>query len=304
MKKYLIRIILIIQILLTWTPAYGATWYAVAGTTPNFNAVSSGTTSSVWCSVDDDEDCSGGSWLDWNTGPATNDIFEASAITGIVINVDPKGTAGATKVHLKNTAGGNFSYALATAPATTSVDVTAGTADCVLITGTTAGKTFGITGSTYTGSAATANADAIYDTHATNGVTIVGNSVGANGCGYNYNGSGTTAYTGNCTGSDTSIDYPGCRAVSTGILTVVGNIINGVKAFGAAGTIRWNPTVPANGVTGNYFSYKNESGDAEYVGVNTDDTTKALSTFYYIDPTDGGSDQGTGSSGGGGAWAF
>jgi hypothetical protein len=303
MKKYLIRIILIIQILLTWTPAYGATWYAVAGTTPNFNAVSSGTTSSVWCSVDDDEDCSGGSWLDWNTGPATNDIFEASAITGIVINVDPKGTAGATKVHLKNTAGGNFSYALATAPATTSVDVTAGTADCVLITGSTTGKTFGVTGSTFTGSAGTPNADAIYDTHTTNNVSIVGSAIGQNGCGYNYNGSGTTTLTGNCTGSDILIDYVGCKAGSTGVLTIVGNIINGNRAFGANGTVVWTPAAPANGVTGNYF--KSDGGGTEiYVGVNTDDTTKALSTFYYIDPTDGGSDQGTGSSGGGGAWAF
>jgi hypothetical protein len=45
-------------------------------------------------------------------------------------------------------------------------------------------------------------------------------------------------------------------------------------------------------------------GTAVYCGKNTDDATKALSTFYYIDPTDGTSDQGSASAGGGGAWGF
>jgi hypothetical protein len=113
---------------------------------------------------------------------------------------------------------------------------------------------------------------------------------------------GTTTINGNCVGSPNGYGA-GCMAESTGPIVVVGSIVASDRAVGAAGTIRWTPATPALGVTGHYVSLDG-GGTPVFVGPNTDDASKALSTFYYIDPTDGTSDVGTASAGGGGAWLF
>jgi len=324
MKKLLLAILIV----LITSPAYAATWYAQKGSC-NFDSVSGTTISDIWCSVDDDADCSGGSWLDWSTGPHANDVFEASAETGIVINVDPTGTHDTSgRVHLKNTAGGNYSFALATAPATTSIDITAGGAPCVLITGTTAGKTLGVAGSTFTASPTTALAHAVASTHTTNAVAIVANLVGssgstgagfytnnnasainltgnataASGIGLNNSGNAVSSITGNCIGSSTAASYaiPGCYCNGSGGLTVNGSIINGSSSSGAQGKIIWNPTAPGSGV-GHYFK-SDGGGTAVFVGKAT--VSDTISTKYVIRSTDGVPTVGTAASGGGGAYAW
>jgi hypothetical protein len=135
-------------------------------------------------------------------------------------------------------------------------------------------------------------------------VTITGNAVANIAPGIVSNG-GPIAITGNCTGSNTTNTGHGCNALNTGAITITGSIIAGDRAVGAAGKIVWTPTAPSDGVTGHYVSFDG-AGTPVYAGKNTDDVAKALTTFYYIDPTDGSSDQGTASagSGGGGAWGF
>jgi hypothetical protein len=135
-------------------------------------------------------------------------------------------------------------------------------------------------------------------------VSITGSATGVgNVNGYHNSSTGATTMTGNCTGSSTGYGM-GCYAASTGAITVVGNIVNGTRGVGAGGTIIWTPTAPANGATGHYVKFDG-GGTAVFAGKNTDDATKALTTFYYIDPTDGTSDQGSATgTGGGGAWLF
>jgi hypothetical protein len=134
--------------------------------------------------------------------------------------------------------------------------------------------------------------------------TFTGNATGSGGFGLISAGSSVFTITGNCTGSSSSGGKPGCDCGSlTGYCTVTGNIIAGTKNVGAMGAIRWNATAPADGVTGHYVKFDG-GGTAVFAGKNTDDASKALTTFYYIDPTDGTSDQGSASSTGGGAWGW
>ena len=137
-------------------------------------------------------------------------------------------------------------------------------------------------------------------------VVITGNATGAKAHGINVEVVGGAAtITGNCIGSDTSLYYGvGCYS-SGGVITIIGNIISQTYSSGSQGRIIWQPVAPSSGVTGNYIVF-NGGGTPVYAGTNTDDVTKALTTFYYIDPTDGTSDQGTASTSGsgGGAWGF
>jgi hypothetical protein len=132
--------------------------------------------------------------------------------------------------------------------------------------------------------------------------TVTGNMTGLGAAhGMQLDAAGVINITGNCIGNDTGSSGVGCYSSSSGTITIVGNIINGTRSCGANGRYVWNPTPPSNGVTGHYFK-TNGGGTAVYLGKNTDDVSKALPTFYYIDPTDGSSAQGTAASGGG-AWA-
>jgi len=134
-------------------------------------------------------------------------------------------------------------------------------------------------------------------------VTGYGTATGSVGIGLNLTNVGTATWNGDCVGSDVG-NVAGCQAASSGAITLVGNSVNGARGVGVQGTIRSGLVAPAAGVTGNYVKF-NGGGTPAYFGPNTDDATKALSTFYYIDPTDGGSEQGSATSGGGGgAWGF
>jgi hypothetical protein len=149
-----------------------------------------------------------------------------------------------------------------------------------------------------------ATARGYYHSGASGVITVTGDCAGVTGPGLHTVGATATAtVSGNCTGGPNLADAIGCYGGGAGGITVSGNIVNSARATGISGNITWTPTTPASGVTGNYIKTAG-SGTAVYVGKNTDDASKALATFFYIDPTDGGSDQGSASAGGGGgAWA-
>jgi hypothetical protein len=134
--------------------------------------------------------------------------------------------------------------------------------------------------------------------------TFYGNATGVTSGGIWSVSNNTVSVTGDCIGSDTIADAAGCYMSGAGTFTVVGNIIAGDYAGGAHGRITWTPTPPSSGVTGHYVKF-DAGGSGVFTGKNTDDASKALTTFYYIDPTDGTSDQGSATgTGGGGAWLF
>jgi hypothetical protein len=249
----LLKIILLVLILgLVAGPCWAVTWYGCAGS-KNINSVSSGTTSDVWYS---EAACTGGSWLDWNTGPHDGDIFEANAQTALAITSDPLGThdtGAGKKVHLKTLSGGGFTLAT-DANITVSADITAGTTTCVTVSGstiTTNPVQIGVSGATITGGGSS-GATGVTDTHTTIAVNVVSNIVaGSNATAYGYSFTGnsgslavtgnvtsgasiglrvagtgsSTTITGDCTGSNTA-DYAGCVAVNAGSITVTGNLIS------------------------------------------------------------------------------
>jgi hypothetical protein len=303
MRKILFSLLIICFLA---TPCFSTKWFAGAGDT-DFNAVSSGTTSSVW---NDNADGTSGNYLDWSTQPTNGDIFIAN---GATIAIDDNIGTGAITVSLTTegsdhggTDGGGFTVDLGTYPNLTFyINVVGGSTTVLTVSGTMeAGETLTIIGNVTGGQGSSDKG--IYSSHKVGAINITGNVTGGaiSDChGIHINDTGTASVTGNCIGSDTGSAY-GCVASSSGALTVVGNIINGNRGTGVAGSIIWNPTAPANGVTGHYVKFDG-GGTEVYAGKNTDDATKALTTFYYIDPTDGTSDQGSASSGGsGGGWAY
>jgi len=133
--------------------------------------------------------------------------------------------------------------------------------------------------------------------------TVTGNATGVKGNGINSSDTSIFTVSGNCVADTGTSAGVGCHCgASTGYCTLTGNIVNGPRSVGATGAVRYTPTAPSDGVTGHYVKYDG-GGTALFFGKNTDDASKALTDFYYIDPTDGGSDVGTSSGGGGGAWA-
>jgi len=135
-------------------------------------------------------------------------------------------------------------------------------------------------------------------------LTITGNATGrtANGLNITGTGAGTAGMTGNCVGSDTAVAV-GCNGSSTVALTVAGNIINGDRAWGASGSVRWNPTAPSDGVNGHYIKIDG-GGTPLYVGKNTETQAKALTDFYYFTGASATSTVGTATTTGGGAWGW
>lgn len=229
-------------------------------------------------------------------------------------------------------AGGKFTLSTTTVSGKTlTTAIKAGSTDCLEISGTGAANPVLTIIGQLDGSETTAGADAVYDQH-TAGTVVLGASGspitinggnGYNGRGYSFNtttgvttiyananaitgtgvfvfisSTGSASITGTCTGSSTAGTFAGCDSAGTTGLVVNGNIVNGTGSQGTSGSIVWNPTAPSNGVNGNYIKF-NGGGTAVYAGKNTNDASKALTTFYYIDPTDGGSDVGTASTGGG-----
>lgn len=322
MRKILLALLLV---LLLPTYANATTYYACSNA--NLDAANL---------FDDDAGCASAEFEYAGALPAAGDVIEANTYT-ITINTNP-GPNGA--VTLQNTAGGGFTVATNATPMTITANGKAIGAALLTITGdANANPALNISGdTTWTGGNGSAEY-AIADTH-TVGTVVFGSAGhpvavvgGSNQTAYGYytaTVSPTTGYvtaTGSaaigwyssgavahsflagssCVGSDSSTYASGCASYSTNAAAYIsitgGNIINGTKATGAIGVIRWIPTSPSSDVTGNYVKFDG-GGTAVYVGTNTDDATKALTTFYYIDPTDGTSDQGSASSSGGGAWGW
>lgn len=323
MKKYLITILLI---LLTWTPAWGTTYY---GGAPGKDIAAD----DLWYE-DVTGDCTGtGSPVAHGTVLQAGNTLIAN---GCTITISDSFTAG-TITNLagadpQSVSGGKFTFSTTSlASKTFTTNIIAGTVDCLEISGT-GNNTNTIIGN-ITGSAATGAADGVYDTHSvgtiavgsagtpttitsggytgvgynisstTGSLVVTGNAVGVYSPGLkaSISSTGSATITGNCTGSDTYAGGVGCFSTGATPLTIVGNIINGSRDVGATGSITWNPTAPANGVTGHYVQFV--GGTDVFCGKNTDDATKAKSDFYYIDPTDGTSTVGTAATGGG-AWAY
>lgn len=330
MKKRIIALVILLLCAFAYQ-ANAATWFAGSGDT-DFNAVSGGTTSSVWNS---NADGTSGTYLDFSTQPSNGDIFVAN---GATIAIDDSIGSESVTVTLTTegtdyggTDGGGFTFNINTSDAETLyVNVVAGTSIGLTVTGAGAGADTteltiigNITGGTATsayGMSLTHTLGKILITGAitggsgssSNGIhcsssgrfAVTGNATGATGAGINSTSTSVFTVAGNCSGSAGTGVGNGCQCGgTTGYGTITGNIVNGARSVGITGACRWTPTAPASGVTGHYFK-ADGGGTAIFAGTNTDDATKALTTFYYIDPTDGTSDQGSASTSGGGAWGW
>lgn len=309
MKKLYLLIILLLMP--TW--AWGANWFAGAGDT-DFNAVSGGTTSSVWNA---NADGTSGAYLDWASQPANGDVFIANGATlaiddsigseSVTVTLTTEGTA------YGGTDGGGFTMAIDTNNNKTlyvniGKSTPEGTTDILSLTDA-ADATNGvltIVGNVYGGAGSSVDgiADGRADTDSL--LTIIGNITGGsttNAIGLNASGNGSNSnITGNLTGGSSN-SAPAVYCGTNAVVSITGNLIASATTEPVRGKFRWTPNAPANGVTGHYFK-ADGGGTAIYVGKNTDDVTKAKTDFYYIDPTDGGSDQGTAAGSGGGAWSF
>ena len=321
-KKILIFILLYLSIAF---PVHAATYFGCASQ----EITAAGT-------FEDAAGCDGTA-LTW-ASLANGDILVANGQTISIANDVGNGAVTVTLTtegtDYGGTDGGGYTFNINTTTAKTLyTNITAGSTNCLTITGIgAAGTELTIIGNITGGNAGTASG--VSDTHTTAGaiVAITGNctggSAGSTNVGYTFlnnsnasitnitgdclssgaasgcSNAGTTGIinlTGNCTASDSGY-YEGCYAINTGPINVTGSLVSSLRGSPHRGTVRWSPVAPASGVTGNYFK-TDGGGTAVYVGGNTDDASKALSTFFYIDPTDGTSDQGAAtSSGGHGAW--
>lgn len=314
------KLLLIILICLLPVSGWGANWFAGSGDT-DFNAVSGGTTSSVWNS---NADGTSGTYLDWSTQPANGDVFIANGATiaiddnigseSVTVTLTTEGT------NYGGTDGGGFTMDIGSNPGKTiyanigNATTPEGTTTIFTITDAADANNGTLTfNGTITGGAST-SASGFYctatDTDAR--ITINGNikgGPGVNTYGLLATGGGCIiSITGNVTGGSVTSAL-GIWA-SAGYTTITGNLIATSTTMPLGGYVRWTPTAPSNGVTGHYIKLCQDTSystcnTAIYAGSNTDDATKALTTFYYIDPTDGTSDVGTATTGGlGGAWGF
>jgi hypothetical protein len=290
------------------------------------------TTATLW----DTNPAGGGTDLTW-ASLADGDVLYANnhAITIANDIGSASVTATLTTAAGTGTAGGSFTFNInTTAAKTLYTNVTAGTAIGLIVTGAGAGAdtteltiigniTGGSATSAYgvrlehtlgnipiTGTITGGSGVSSHGIHSasTGKFAVTGNATAAIGVGINSASTSVFTIAGNCTGSSSSGGQHGCHCGNAaGYCTITGNIINGSYNVGATGHVRWTPTAPADGVTGHYVKFDGGADTPIFVGTNTDDATKALGTFYYIDPTDGGSDQGTATvegGTGGGAWGW
>jgi hypothetical protein len=225
---------------------FAATWYA-CGTTPTFSHVSGGTTSDVWNAA---AACNG-AWLDWSTGPATGDVFLANGVTGIIVDVDPKGTAGATSVVLNTaTNGGTFVHTTGNLTITADLGVVThtGTTDVL----TWSGGNLILLGNIYGGG--TTNADGLVMS-GTGTLTIgsVGTPVVIKG-----GGSGATATS--CTGA--TIANTGGSTIYADITGGPGNFSDGLKVSAASGTITITGAITGGPGTGTSAYGLDHTGNA------------------------------------------
>jgi hypothetical protein len=136
---------------------------------------------------------------------------------------------------------------------------------------------------------------------ATGSVAVTGNCTGGATPGFNTTAAGTSSVTGDCTGG-TVFDTAGCKASSTGAMTITGSLISSTRDVGAVGTIRWTPVDPGSGVGS---KIKMDGGGTPiYVGKVTNELAAAVAAKvsageYFIKFDDGVSTVGTAASGGG-----
>lgn len=276
--------------------------------------------------------------MNWASNPQAGDIFTANGVAGIIVDVDPKGTAaGNGRVTLttegtdySGTDGGGFVYTVnSLAAITITANIVAGTTDCLAISGAgSAGTELTIDGNATGGSVS--GAEGIVDTHtgsgaivaftgvirggsstisfgftatsATGTVNLTGNVYpGATSCGLKATSSGmVVTLTGDCIGSDTT-ESSACYSTGATPLVVVGNIINGSRGCGIQGSIKWNP-----GTLGTHFRYikiADATTGSDYAVIPPVVANVKSGEKYGWD----GSTYYTGtlsSSGGGGAWGF
>ncbi len=293
------------------TPCLSTTWYACAGSRNISDAA-------TW------EDAVGcdGNVLTWND-QAAGDIFEANGQTGLVVDVNPKGTGGsAGKVHLKTTAGGGFTYNVNTQDAITiDADITAGTTDCLVVSGAgSAGTELTIIGNITGGGSL--NADGVADSHTGAGAIVdvqgsvtgggnttangylasgatgtvqfsTGTYTAATGSGIRRTNGGVTAITGTCVGgSDTSTTKTaGCMHAGTGTFTITGSCQGSASASPSPGCM--TESTGTITVTGNLIATANGLGAAGKIDWAPGDTTppsnyvqiwSSGADFYYMTP--------------------
>jgi hypothetical protein len=255
------RLSVILVLLFSSLCGHAATWYATSSTV-NINAVG------LWVPTQGASCAGSGTALIWGA-QATGDVFNANGCTALAINVDPGSVSAQVTLTTDTTFGGGFTLTMANLGTigTIHAHVTATKTVAVALSGTTSSGT--ISGNITGGNASTAYG--INMTSTTGTLTVIGTVTGgtfATGNGINAAGgasaiilvtgnasvgSGATGgnglslsttmvgtITGNCNGSDSS-PQNGCFASSTGSLTVIGNIINGKRGWGANGTILFTP---------------------------------------------------------------
>lgn len=280
------------------------TWYAQDGagnmSTRNWNDAAGG----------------GGSALVWNN-QATGDTFDANGQTGIAIDVDPKGTGGATSVNLVNTsAAGAFTYATA-ANITITANITAGAVVCLAITGNSGGGT--IIGNITGGSAGAAHG--VNDGHAVVTITVTGNliagsststsayvfsgssgsivingnvtggAIAGSAVGLTTSAAGTATVNGDVTGGSGLGSAYGVTASGAGAVTITGNLINSAICVAANGRIVWAPS--------NAQKYiKFDGGGTVVYASKPPSGASILSSASYVDSATGTYTAGTASSGG------
>jgi hypothetical protein len=319
MKKILSWLILLVLLAPTWSLAtdYYATADAEITTAELWDTnPAGGGTDLTWASLQD------GDVLYANNHAITiaNDIGSAS-VTATLTTAAGTGTAGGSFTFNINTTDAKTLYTNVTAGTTPGLIVTGGgagadTTELTIIgaiTGGTATGAYGVRLEHTTGNIIITGAPTVGSGVSSHGIhsasagkfAVTGNATGATGAGINSTSGSVFTVAGNCSGSAGTGVGTGCQCGgSMGSGTITGNIVNGAISVGITGACRWTPAAPADGVTGHYVKFDG-GGTAVYAGTNTDDASKALTTFYYIDPTDGTSDQGSASgSGGGGAWGF
>lgn len=274
-------------LILMATSSWATTWYGCGANDSNINA------DSFW------EDAVGcdGNVLTWNNQVA-GDTFEANGKTGIVVNVDPKGTGGsAGKVILNTAANGTFVHASGDITITADLGVTGNTgttdvltisggtvtvlgnvygggstnADGLVISGTSAVVTVGATGAgsvTINGGGTSTSHGINCATTGSNTTTIYATSTGKTGIGV-YTSNGPVSFTGDINGGSGSSGYGLQAGGATGAVTITGNV-KAVSSYGvhnnAAGAVTINGNCEGADSTGYAGCYGNSTGTTTVTG--------------------------------------
>jgi hypothetical protein len=320
MKKGIIALVILLLCAFAYQ-AYATDYYAQADAEI--------TTAELW----DTNPAGGGTDLTWANLKDGDVLYANNHAITIANDIGSASvTATLTTAAGTGTAGGSFTFDISAATAKTLyVHRVAGTTPCLIVTGAGAGAdTLELTLNGDSTAGGSSSAHGTSDNHtlgkvvnngantggsnvtaygyawsgATGTLEINGNATGLTGYGVYIAGAGagTASLTGDCIGSNTAVAV-GCYGGNTVILTVAGNIINNDRAWGASGSVRWNPTAPSDGVNGHYIKIDG-GGTPLYVGKNTETTSKALTDFYYFTAASATSTVGTATTTGGGAWGW